>query len=195
MVLSSPSADRPHNSCDTDGDTATAAHLHSISLADSDSQPQQKCPRLSAALVEKRTEHQQEREATEAYFRHLQDELDRQKAERVAKLDARQQLLRAEEEAARQAYAEAVEAGEAWISKCAVAAADRMNTDHTAAATAQLASQLRELVDEYTQASWRTVIESDGQASLPDIIGALDDTTRVSPSGRAQFMLFSDRLR
>ncbi len=187
MGLSLSSPDGVHNNCSTitNGGTTSVTQPPSISPPASDTQPQQKPPRLSAALVAKRTKHLQEREATEAYFRHLQDELDRQKTERVAELDARQRLLRAEEEAARQAYAEAVEASEAWISKCAVAATDRINSDHTAAATAQLASWLRELVDEYTQASWRTLIEGDEQASLPYTTGAPDDTARVSSFVRA----------
>ncbi len=194
MASSSSSPDRLSNSGSTNGDILTATQPHSTSPPASGSQPQQKRPRLSAALVEKRTKHQQEREATEAYFRHLQDELDRQKAERVAELDVRRQLLRTEEEAARQAYAEAVVAGEAWISKCAVAATDRMNSDDTGAATAQLASRLRVLTEEYTQASWRTVIEGDEQASLPDTSVAPDDTARVSSFGHAQFTLIPGRL-
>jgi len=80
----------------------------------------------------------------------------------VAELDARQRLLRAEEEGVQQAHAEAVMAGEAWISKCAMAAIDRMNSDNTAAATAQLASRLRKLVEEYTEASWKTSITGVG---------------------------------
>lgn len=84
-----------------------------------------------------------------------------QKAERVAKLDARQRLL-AEEEAAQQAYAKAVVAGKACISRCALAATDQKNSNNTVTAPAQVASRLRKLVEEYTEASWKTSITGVG---------------------------------
>ena len=178
-VTTSPSPNRYQTNHSNNDDPIAAAQVIPTSPPTSDSPPQPKRPRLSAALVDKRVQHQQEREAADAYFQRLQDKLDEEKAQRVAELDARQQVLQAEEDAAQQAYAEAVVAGEAWISKCAIAATAKINTDDIAAATAQLARQLTGLVEEYMQASWRTSFES-GCTVLSNTAMTPDDINQVS---------------
>lgn len=140
-------------------DSLAAARAISTSPATSDLQPQRKRPRLPAALYERRAQHQQEREAASAYFRQLQDKLDREKAQRAAELEARHKMLQAEQDAAEQAYAEAAAACEAWISKCAAAAATaRIGSDDTGAAVRELAGRLTELVAEYAKAEWQTLL-------------------------------------
>jgi len=121
--------------------------------------PPPKRPRLSVALVKKKNQHQEERETTDAYFRYLQDKLDKEKAHWAAELDAKQQLLKAEEDAAHHAYTEAAMAGEAWISKCVACATAQASSGDTAAATGELANQLTELVKAYMKAEWKTTLE------------------------------------
>jgi hypothetical protein len=168
-VTMSTSPDRCPASHHDSSDSLAAARAISTTPATFDlqspSQPQplRKLPRLSVVLVERKARHQQEHEAADAYFRHLQDQLDRERAQRAAELEAERQQLQAEEDAAEQAYAEAAAAAEAWVSRCATAVSTaRIDSDDAGGAARELASRLTELVAEYTTAEWRATLGTYG---------------------------------